>query len=162
LTGRPPFPRASNAEKIRGHRKDEPPLLEMMNPQVPPAFAGVVRKMMAKSPGDRYPTAAAVRVALAPWAAGDAARPLDKEGDTNYQQALADLKNRSGAAGGDLLDVIAADEARSRGAWFVPRFLRRGTGGLGQGANDYLWMCVGVIGFWVVLLGVLGLVLWLR
>jgi serine/threonine protein kinase len=159
LSGRPPFPRASTREKIRGHRKEEPPLLEMMNPAVPSAFAGVVRKLMAKKPADRYPSAAALREALVPWGSGEAERPLDREGDANYQKALAELKSRTDNTV-DLLDVLAAPPPRT--IRFLPRFLARPLERLNQAAGEYLWVGLGVIGFWVVVLGLLGLVLLLQ
>jgi serine/threonine protein kinase len=158
LTGRPPFPRSTTAEKIRGHRKDEPPRVEMMNPKVPEAFGALVRKMMAKNPADRFQSAAAVREAMLPWASGEQSRPLDREGDVNYQIALTELNNVTLSSSDLLTDVL---EAESRPTWarFLPDFLARR---LGHEANDYLWIGLAVVGFWVILLGVLGLVLLLQ
>jgi hypothetical protein len=38
------------------HHKDEPIPVEQLRPEAPPGVAGIVRKLMAKLPGDRYQT----------------------------------------------------------------------------------------------------------
>jgi eukaryotic-like serine/threonine-protein kinase len=73
LAGRVPFPGKSAAQKIVAHQSESPEPLTRLRPDIPPALAAVVEKMMAKRPGDRYQSAAEVAEALAPWA--DA--PLD-------------------------------------------------------------------------------------
>ena len=65
LAGRPPFPEGSMVEKLDKHRREEPPPLEELRPEVPPALAGVVRKMMAKRPEARYQTPADLADVLA-------------------------------------------------------------------------------------------------
>ena len=58
LTGKPPFVRDSEVAKIWAHINDQPPsLLESSATPSPPAFDGVIRRAMAKAPGDRYPSA---------------------------------------------------------------------------------------------------------
>lgn len=69
LSGRPPFPGGSLAQKIRKLQREDPTPLEQLCPDLPPGLADVVRKMMAKRPEDRYPSPAAVADALAPFAA---------------------------------------------------------------------------------------------
>jgi eukaryotic-like serine/threonine-protein kinase len=65
LTGRVPFPGGSFVEKAIHHRLDEPTPLERLRPDVPPDVVAVVRKLMAKRPEDRYPTAWDAAAALA-------------------------------------------------------------------------------------------------
>jgi serine/threonine protein kinase len=68
LTSQVPFPEGSVAEKIARHLSDDPPPVERLRPEVPPAVAAVVRKLLAKRPRDRYQTPgelAAVLAALA-------------------------------------------------------------------------------------------------
>jgi serine/threonine protein kinase len=65
LAGRRPFPDRPWEEKLVSHRKLEPQPIEEIRPEVSPALAAVVRKMMAKPPEDRYATAAMVADALA-------------------------------------------------------------------------------------------------
>jgi eukaryotic-like serine/threonine-protein kinase len=60
LAGLPPFPGGSAVEKLLRHLHDEPEPLG----GVPPALAGVVRKLMAKDPARRYQTPAQLVEAL--------------------------------------------------------------------------------------------------
>jgi serine/threonine protein kinase len=53
LTGRTPFPRPSLIAVFDAHRYDDPPPLP---PDVPQRLAAVVRKLMAKKPGERFQT----------------------------------------------------------------------------------------------------------
>lgn len=57
LTGQPPFADGEMIDKLNRHLCHEPPRMEELRPEVPPALAGVVRKMMAKTPEGRYQTA---------------------------------------------------------------------------------------------------------
>jgi serine/threonine protein kinase len=68
--GTVPFPGSSFSEKAEAHAKKEPIPLEERCPEVPAGLAFVVAKMMAKRPGDRLQTAAAVAEALASYVAG--------------------------------------------------------------------------------------------
>jgi serine/threonine protein kinase len=92
LTGRPPFPAGTSKEKIQRHIRDEPPLVTEFNSAVSPAFAAIVRKLMAKKPRERYPTAAVLREELVMWSAGEVALPLDRPEDEGYQEAVAQLE----------------------------------------------------------------------
>jgi serine/threonine protein kinase len=56
LTGKPPFPGGTLAEKLVKHQLQEPPPVDQLRPDVPPAMAAVVRMLMAKRPEDRYQT----------------------------------------------------------------------------------------------------------
>jgi serine/threonine protein kinase len=92
LAGRPPFPAGSSKEKIQRHLHDEPPLVTEFNAAVSPAFAAIVRKLMAKKPKERYPSAAVLREELLMWSAGEVALPLDRPEDQGYQEAVALLE----------------------------------------------------------------------
>jgi tRNA A-37 threonylcarbamoyl transferase component Bud32 len=65
LTGRPPFPGGSLGEKLVKQQLREAEPVERLRPDVPPAVAGVVRKLMAKRPEDRYQTPADLAAVLA-------------------------------------------------------------------------------------------------
>jgi serine/threonine protein kinase len=67
LAGQPPFPGASLTEKLLRHQRDEPPSLAALRPDLPEGLAGVVMRMMAKRPEERYQTPAEVAAALAPF-----------------------------------------------------------------------------------------------
>ena len=64
LTGRPPFRRDSAAETMAAILKEEPPRLAPSGVQLPPALERVVRRLLAKLPAERYPTARALLAEL--------------------------------------------------------------------------------------------------
>jgi eukaryotic-like serine/threonine-protein kinase len=68
LTGHPPFPGKSVAEKLAGHRQEKAPLVHELNPAVPEWLARIVQKMMAKRPENRFQTAAELSRYLEPLA----------------------------------------------------------------------------------------------
>jgi serine/threonine protein kinase len=68
LSGTPPFPGGTSKDKIRRQRTIEPAPLSDMNSAIPRKLARVVMKLMAKSPDDRPPSAAAARELLLPFA----------------------------------------------------------------------------------------------
>ncbi len=74
LTGQPPFPGKSLTKKLLDHQQTPAPSVREAVPDLPPALAAVVLKMMAKAPGERYQTPAGVAVALASFARGGEAR----------------------------------------------------------------------------------------
>ncbi|MFO0878512.1 MAG: serine/threonine-protein kinase [Gemmataceae bacterium] len=64
LSGRPPFQADSPLAKIVQHHLQEPTPIEELRPDLPPSVAGLVRRLMAKSPEARYQSAAEVVAAL--------------------------------------------------------------------------------------------------
>lgn len=54
LTGRPPFPGGSAEEKIHRHQTEVPASVESLRPEVPPALASLVARLLAKEPTERY------------------------------------------------------------------------------------------------------------
>src|SRR5262249_5255473 len=64
---RPPFAGGNTLEKLVRHATEDVPPVERLRPEVPPAVAAVVRRLMAKRPEDRYPTPADLAAALAPF-----------------------------------------------------------------------------------------------
>jgi WD40 repeat protein/tRNA A-37 threonylcarbamoyl transferase component Bud32 len=99
LTGRPPFPGGSLAEKLLKHQQSQPRPVEQLRPEVPAALAGVLRKLMAKRSADRYQTPAEVAAALAPFCHGAVASgaplaaplavPVSRQGTEGTEAALA-------------------------------------------------------------------------
>jgi serine/threonine-protein kinase len=67
LTGRPPFPGGSLAQKLLKHQQAEPTPLQELRPGLPAALVTLVRRMMAKRPEDRFQTPAALAAAVAPF-----------------------------------------------------------------------------------------------
>jgi serine/threonine protein kinase len=53
LCGRPPFDLSSEASLMRAHLEDPAPDVRSLAPEVPAAMAGLIARMLAKSPDDR-------------------------------------------------------------------------------------------------------------
>jgi serine/threonine protein kinase len=92
LTGKPPFPGGTSRDKVLRQRNEEPAVLTERNPEVPPRFAELVHRMMAKDPARRLPSAEAARRELAAWAPAEVEEPMDRLGDTNFRLAVATLQ----------------------------------------------------------------------
>ena len=60
LTATKPFAAATAASLLNAHLNQAPPRPSLLSPGIPGALDGVVARGMAKSPDDRYPTAAAL------------------------------------------------------------------------------------------------------
>ncbi|MDG3002982.1 serine/threonine-protein kinase [Paludisphaera mucosa] len=67
LAGDPPFGGGDAINKIFKQRMEDPEPIERVAKGVPPAFAAIVRKLMAKEPADRYQTCAELRTDLERW-----------------------------------------------------------------------------------------------
>jgi CheY-like chemotaxis protein len=65
LTGQVPFPADEPMEKMLKHHLDEPVPVSQFRPDVPPDVAALVRRLMAKQPGQRFQLAEEVVRALA-------------------------------------------------------------------------------------------------
>jgi tRNA A-37 threonylcarbamoyl transferase component Bud32 len=67
LTGHLPYPADTSLLKILAHREKPLPPLRQARPDAPPELAGIVARMLAKKPEDRYQTPGDVAVALEPF-----------------------------------------------------------------------------------------------
>jgi serine/threonine-protein kinase len=63
LSGIPPFPRDNEMAVLHAHLYDDPPRLTDLRPDLPAAIDEVIATALAKSPADRFGSAAAVSVA---------------------------------------------------------------------------------------------------
>jgi eukaryotic-like serine/threonine-protein kinase len=79
LTGRVPFPDRSVPEKMYAHKTKAPAPVSELAPRVPAGLVGVLEKMWAKEPADRYQTPAEVVEALAEWVTEDVPPPPARE-----------------------------------------------------------------------------------
>jgi serine/threonine-protein kinase len=86
LTGRPPFPEGTLAQKLLHHQQTEATPAELLRPDMPPALGPLLRQMLAKQPERRPPSALEVARQLAPFAAG-AANLLPLAADTHLPAA---------------------------------------------------------------------------
>jgi serine/threonine protein kinase/WD40 repeat protein len=76
IAGQVPFPGGTPMEKLLKHRIEAPRPLEKVRPQVPPAVAAVVRRLMAKKPEERYQTPAELGLALDALKGGSAPQAI--------------------------------------------------------------------------------------
>jgi serine/threonine protein kinase len=89
LTGQPPFPEGTVAQKLLWHQSKPPKPIADYRKDVPPHLVAIVGRMLAKEPRDRYQTPAELMAALVPWVQ----TPIDPPTE-------AELPNVSVAAGG--------------------------------------------------------------
>jgi serine/threonine protein kinase len=106
VTGRQPFPGGSAQEKMQCHRTLEPTPIEQLRPDLPPAFAALVRRMMAKRPEQRPASAGEVREELLRWVSGESERPMDQQSDSGFQAAVAALEAAEPSS--DLMEPVLA------------------------------------------------------
>ena len=69
LTGQPPFPEGSVAQRLMSHQVKSPTAIEKLRHGVPADLVTIVEQMIAKSPDDRYQTAREVSEAFSAWLA---------------------------------------------------------------------------------------------
>jgi serine/threonine protein kinase len=115
LTGQPPYPGGTPQEKIQRHRNDQPVPVPQLNPGVPPGFIGVLRRLMARNPEQRFESAAELQKELLAWASQEPVLPLDQTGDSAYRQAIADLETEEPSTdiGTDAIEALAdSDDQR--------------------------------------------------
>jgi serine/threonine protein kinase len=64
LTSQPPFPGGTLPQKLLRHQQAEPPDITGLRNDLPADVPGIMRKMLAKNPDDRYQTPAELATAL--------------------------------------------------------------------------------------------------
>jgi serine/threonine protein kinase len=79
LSGSPPFPEGSVAQKLIWHQNRPPRPLKALRADVPDELAAVIERMMAKDPAARYQTPADVIRALAGWVSTPIPPPAERE-----------------------------------------------------------------------------------
>ncbi len=67
LAGEPPYRGKTMAELLLKHQLGDCPPIESKRPDVPAELAGLIRKAMAKDPGERFPSCNELMQALAPF-----------------------------------------------------------------------------------------------
>ena len=63
-----PFPNANRAQTLEAHKNQPPPSIREIRPKIPVELDALIRRLMAKSPGDRFESMTAVAAALQPFA----------------------------------------------------------------------------------------------
>ncbi len=79
MAGVPPFGEGTLVERARAHQKQALRPIRSIRPEIPAGLEAILLRMMAREPADRYPTAAAVVEALAPWTQQPVDPPAEKE-----------------------------------------------------------------------------------
>jgi len=64
LTGQPPFPDGTVAEKLISHQTKKPRTVREIRPEVSQGLSKIIEKMLAKDPADRFQSASEVAAAL--------------------------------------------------------------------------------------------------
>jgi hypothetical protein len=75
LTARRPFHGTTLLEVVVQHLEKDPEPLEACRPDAPEPVRAIVRRLMAKEPGERFQTPAELVAALAPWSLSDPLQP---------------------------------------------------------------------------------------
>jgi serine/threonine protein kinase len=79
LTGQPPFPDGSVAQKLIAHQTRQPKSVRELRPGVSPVIAAIVEKLMMKAREARYQTPAELDEALAPFTSRPIPPPPESE-----------------------------------------------------------------------------------
>jgi serine/threonine protein kinase len=79
LTGHPPFPDGSAAQKLLSHQVKKPESIRKEHPEVPQELAAVVEKLLEKDPDQRYQTPMDVVEALSAWTSEQIPAPADSD-----------------------------------------------------------------------------------
>lgn len=98
LTGHPPFPEGSIAERLLKHQRERPPSILKDRPDAPPILVHICETMMSKSANDRYQTADEIVDRLSDWLA-DRGREIGDSGKN--------LMSGSGGVGSDVFRRFA-------------------------------------------------------
>jgi serine/threonine protein kinase len=109
LAGRPPFPGGGALEKLYKHRHEAPTPIGRLRPDVPPAVAGIVHKLLAKHPADRYQTPRELVAALAqPMESGPV---VEAEGNCPLPLPSSATGGLSGETADSAFTDLALDDA---------------------------------------------------
>ncbi|MCI0376976.1 MAG: serine/threonine protein kinase [Gemmataceae bacterium] len=158
LSGKAPFPGGTSKEKIQAHRRQEPDPIQWRNSNIPDEFAGIIDKLLAKKPEQRYANAAALRLALAPWCPPIEVRPVEREGDQAQVEAALALEAAplSADALGDTLPGSPDGQRVTVELLPEAKLLQDGE------KNEMLPIVLGIVAFWAVVLLVLVIVVLVR
>ena len=82
LSGRMPHDAPSFPAMLFAIVEEAPAPLTQLRPDLPPGLVQVVERAMKKDPAERFPSAEAMRAALAPFLSGSAAAPVSSDAPT--------------------------------------------------------------------------------
>ncbi len=113
LTGHAPFPDGSLAQKLTKHQMQEPKAIDQERPETPGMLIDICRRMMAKSPSERYQKAADVVAALNKWL--DQSGPLPAAAP-NGNRSIAGAQGPASANGKDARGIPLPRRSSKGGA----------------------------------------------
>ncbi|MFH1923223.1 MAG: protein kinase [Planctomycetota bacterium] len=87
LTGHPPFPEGSVAQRLMAHQTRMPEPIVNERPDVSPELVAIIDRMTAKKPEERYQTATEVEATLSAWLG-------ERSGDSGVLPRTASLGRR--------------------------------------------------------------------
>ena len=105
LTGFPPFPEGSVAQKLLWHQTKAPKAVRVYRPEIPEGVAAIVDKMMAKDASQRYQSPAELMEALAPWVQTPIPPPPDAEMPQMSLAASGGVPGRAAPGSGPSLNT---------------------------------------------------------
>jgi serine/threonine-protein kinase len=112
LVGKPPFPDGNVLQKLNRHKSEA----AVLPTKLPPALAGVLRRLLAKRPEERFQTPAELAAALAGHVPPDSASLSPHWGITSQRP---ESEARSGNNVEVLPPVPMARDERSRRRWLI-------------------------------------------
>lgn len=101
LTGHPPFPEGSLAQRIAKHQSVMPDKIKKSRPNCPPSLQKICEKMIAKQPEDRFTNASEVAAELRSWMETRGTEPThadEQPGSAILSVAAQQAADRSRAA----------------------------------------------------------------
>lgn len=123
LAGHPPFAEIPPPQRLNRKRLEDPVPIHQLRPDVPVEFSGVVAKLLARAPDDRYQSAHEVVDALAPWAVPIPGFPNENFQRMHPDESSAEFRDLSGtvtmpmgrlrATGSNLSPCLESPDTRS-------------------------------------------------
>ncbi len=118
LTGQPPYPGATQAERIAKHQTAQPPDIRLLRKDCPAALADLVIRMMAKRPEDRIPSATELLSQLTRIGGGagqgghgTSLRNIAPASDTVSDATLYQATLSDSSLGGDVEMAVVVEDA---------------------------------------------------
>ena len=113
LTGKPPYAGSSLPELLEAHRHHPIPDVRAVDPEIPPAVAVIICRLLAKSPADRYQTPSELAKDLNHAIKGEQPQPTPEPPATVAPVTVAKSPRRSGpsilyAIGITLVGIVLA------------------------------------------------------
>jgi len=118
LTGQPPFTGDTALQVAMQHLRSEPPPLEKIRPDLPPALCAMIHRALAKEPAERFASAHEM-VRLLRSIAAAAGIDIDDHGHSTLAGGIATVPASRQALTEQLQVVMRPTEARRRGVWWL-------------------------------------------